>query len=296
MNWDEFINYELLTIGDVKIIVGNLIFAVIIAVATWIFVKMLRRTIVRPNFIADKINQKRRMSIFLITKYIIWVISLLLMLEVIGLRITVFLVGSTALVVVLGLGLQNIFKDLISGLFLLFEGTIKIGDIIEADGIIGRVVEINLRNSHIMTRDDVTMVLPNSKFIMESIVNWSHNNDSVRFIVNVGVAYGSDVEAVMVILKQAMDENESIPKKPVPFVRFKEFGESALLFEMIFWSNETFIIENVKSDLRRAVYRKLNENNVVIPFPQRDLHIRDYNNLLGKNTGTDLKSDLPENN
>lgn len=288
MTWDEFINYELLSIGDVRILVGNVILAGIVMVTTWVLVKMLRRTIVRPNFIVDKINQKRRMSIFLIAKYIVWVISILVILEVIGVHITVFLVGSTALVVVLGLGLQNIFKDLISGLFLLFEGAIKIGDVIEVDGVVGRVVEINLRNSHIITRDDVTMVIPNSKFIMERTVNYSSNDEASRFMVNVGVAYGTDVEKVISILEHTMRENDKILGIPSPFVRFTDFGESALMFEMIFWSKEAFTIDNVKSDLRRSVYRKLMENNIVIPFPQRDLHIKGAESLFTKDKGEDL--------
>ena len=167
-----------------------------------------------------------------------------------------------------------------SGLFLLFEGTIKIGDVIEVDNIIGKVTEINLRSSEIFTRDDMTIIVPNSKFIVEQVVNWSHNEQKARFAVKVNVAYGSDTELVFKCLEETMSENGSVSKKPIPFVRFTDFGESSLNFEMLFYSKNIFRIENVKSDLRRSVYLKLKENGLAIPFPQRDVHIKGIEKML----------------
>jgi small-conductance mechanosensitive channel len=285
MDIKSWINYELIQLGDFRLLVGNLIAGLLITVGTWLLVFILRRLITRPKFISDKFDQKRRLSVFLIIKYVIWVISLVFILEVIGIKITVLLVGSTAVLVGLGLGVQNIFKDLVSGLFLLFEGTIKMGDVIEADGVIGKVVEINLRSSQIMTRDDVTIIIPNSKFIIEKVVNWSHNNESVRFNVGVSVAYGSDVEALIKCLEVTMVENRLVLPSPKPFVRFTNFGESSLDFEMIFWTKEAFFVENIKSELRRAVYKKLNEEKFVIPFPQRDLHIKGLEGIFKKEDG-----------
>lgn len=274
MNWNKFNQYEIFQIGDFKLLAGNLVIAIIIAVSTWVFIMLMRRTLLSTRFSSDKNNAKRRTSIFLIAKYFIWVISFVVILEVLGVKITLILVGSTALLVGLGLGLQNIFKDLVSGLFLLFEGTIKIGDIIEADGVVGRVVEINLRSTELLTRDDMTIIIPNSRFVVEKVVNWSHNYDRVRFKVEVGVAYGSEVEEVIRCLQESMSATKEILNDPIPFVRFIDFGESALKFEMIFWSADPFWIENVKSDLRRTVYKKLNERGIIIPFPQRVLHVK----------------------
>ena len=262
------------SIGEYKLVVGNLIIGAAIAFGTWLFLMILKRAILKPRAIIGKIDEKRRMSIYLIFKYFIWVISFIMILEANKIEITVLLVGSTALLVGLGLGIQSIFKDLVSGFFLLFEGTIKIGDIIEADGVIGRIVEINLRSTEVLTREDVTIIIPNSRFITEKVVNWSHNEEQIRFSVSVGVAYGSDVDEVYRCLLEAMQEIKEISKKPVPFVRFTEFGESALQFEMIFWCTDMFYINNIKSNLRRLVYKKLQENNLVIPYPQRDIHIR----------------------
>ncbi|MDG1146797.1 MAG: mechanosensitive ion channel [Crocinitomicaceae bacterium] len=283
MTWEDFLNYELFELGEFALLTGNLFAGVIILVGTWLLVVMLRKGIMKPRFIIDKIESKRRMSMFLIMKYFIWVICFAVVLEVLGVDITVFLFGSTALLVGLGLGLQNVFKDLISGLFLLFEGTIKLGDIIEVDQIIGKVTEINLRSSQVLTREDVIFIIPNSKFISEKVINWTHNDEYIRFSVFVNVAYGSDVELVYTCLEQAMKENKSIRNKPKSFVRFVDFGESALKFEMVFWSKEMFSIENIKSELRRTVYIKLAENKLEIPFPQRDVHIKGVEQVVTLN-------------
>lgn len=253
---------------------------VFVLVCTWAAIAILRRSITNPHFIIDKIGRKRRITIFLIVKYLGWFLSIIISLHIMGANITGLMLGSTALLVGLGLGLQNIFKDLVSGLFLLFEGSLKIGDIIEADGVVGKVEEINLRSSQVLTRDDVTIIIPNSKFVAEKVVNWSHDNESVRFTIKVGIAYGSDIDTVFSCLEGAMAEHVQVAKEPKPFVRFTNFGDSSLEFEMMFWSSSTFRIENVKSDLRRTVYKKLKESGLAIPFPQRDIHIKGMEHMV----------------
>ncbi|MDX2361508.1 MAG: mechanosensitive ion channel [Crocinitomicaceae bacterium] len=280
MTWDDLIAQEIPLFGNAVITVGDLMWGVLVILVTWTIVRMAKRAIMKPRFIMDKIDSKRRLSVFLISKYIIWVIGIATSVKMMGGNITVLLFGSTALLVGIGLGFQNIFKDLISGIFLLFEGTIKVGDIIEADGVIGKVCEINLRSTEVLTRDDVAIIIPNSKFVVEKVVNWSHDNEEVRFMVNVSVAYGSDVEKVFLCLEEAMSQNAHILSAPKAFVRFNNFGESALEFVMIFWSKETFVIENIKSDLRRDAYKKLSEHGLSIPFPQRDIHIKGVEHMV----------------
>lgn len=280
MNWDDVINYQVFELGQFKLLLGNLLIAIVIAIVTSVFISVLRRAILKPRFIIDKIDEKRRNTFFSIAKYFIWMVSLLIILEVIGVKINSLLFGSTALLVGLGLGLQNIFKDFISGLFLLFEGTIKVGDILEVDGEQGKVKEINLRSSEILTRDDVTIIIPNSRFIVEKVINWSHDKKAVRFQVVVSLAYGSDVEAVFECLESVMLDHKQVLSKPKPFVRFTDFAESSLRFEMIFWSNNTFRINDVKSDLRRSVYLELKKRNISIPYPQRDIHIKGMEHMV----------------
>jgi small-conductance mechanosensitive channel len=281
MNWDSFLNYRLFKLGDFELITGNLLIGLLVLISTWLIIFLLRKAITRPRFIIDKIDEKRRTSIFLITKYIVWVITIVIFLEVIGVKITLLLVGSTALLVGIGLGLQNIFRDLVSGLFLLFEGSIKVGDVLEVDGVVGKVVDVNLRSTEVITRDNSMIIIPNSRFVVEKVINWSHNNDKVRFCVNVGIAYGSDVDLVIETLKEAMSEIKGIEISPAPFVMFQDFGDSSLQFDMIFWSKDPFKIEITKSELRILVYRKLKERNLAIPFPQRDVHIKDIEKFIG---------------
>ena len=279
MTWKEFFEYEIFKFGKFELLTGNLLIACAIIVGTVLGLMFLKRVILRPRIFKDKIDDKSRMSIYLLTKYFVWIVSTIFVLQAIGFQITAILIGSSALLIGLGLGLQNIFKDLVSGLFLLFEGTMKVGDIIEADGVIGRVVDINLRSSELVTREDVKIIIPNSRFITDQVVNWSHDEENIRFEINVGLAYGTDVEKAISLLQEVLNENKDVMKKPQSFVRFTNFGDSSLDFELIFWSSEMFTINTIKSDLRRQVYKKLNDNKMVIPFPQRDVHIKGLENL-----------------
>lgn len=279
MEWKEFLKLEIFKFGKFELLVGNLLIACAILLGTILALMFLKRVILKPRIFKDRIDDKRRMSIYLITKYFIWIISVIFMLQALGFQVTALLIGSSALLIGLGLGLQTIFKDLVSGLFLLFEGTMKIGDIIEADGVIGRVTEINLRSSELITREDVKIIIPNSRFISDKVVNWSHDVDHIRFEINVGLAYGIDVEAAIDVLQSVLEESKHVMKKPQSFVRFSDFGDSSLDFELVFWSKEMFTINTIKSDLRREVYKKLKEHNIEIPFPQRDIHIKGMENL-----------------
>jgi len=184
------------------------------------------------------------------------------------------LAGSAALFVGIGLGLQEVFKDIISGFILLFGQNIKIGDVIEFNQMVGKVTEIGFRVSKIITRDDIDMIIPNSRFTNGDIINWSSNNELTRFHLNIGVAYGSDVKKVSRILYELAEKHDGIAKDPKPFVRFTNFGESSLDFELLFWSTKTFRIENIKSDLRYSIDDAFRKQGITIPFPQRDVHMK----------------------
>jgi small-conductance mechanosensitive channel len=195
--------------------------------------------------------------------------------DTMGLKISIFLASAAALLVGVGLGLQQLFNDIASGIVLLFEGSIKIDDVIELDNnIIGRVILLGIRTSKIKTRDDVVIIVPNSKLVNDNIINWSHMDKKTRFNVKVGVAYGSDVKLVKKLLLKCATTNRNIYEKPMPFVRFLDFGESSLDFQLFFWVKNSFIVENLKSDLRFSINQSFEGNNIQIPFPQRDVHIK----------------------
>jgi len=259
---------------NLTITVYDLLMAVVILVVTIILLWALKR-VFRKTLFRKAIDKSKGHVVFQLIKYLIWIIAIFLMLDTIGVKITLLLAGSTALLVGIGLGLQQVFKDIISGMFLLFEGNLKIGDVVELDGIIGIVTEIGFRTTKIESRDNIILIIPNSKFIEENVINWSIIEQRTRFYVGVGVAYGSDVELVRKILEECAYEHNEISDDPEPFVRFFDFGNSSLDFQLYFWTNNAFRVENIKSDIRFAINRKFKENGVRIPFPQRDVHIKD---------------------
>jgi len=172
-----------------------------------------------------------------------------------------------------GIGMQNIFNDVISGFFLLFEQNLKINDVVEVDGVVGTVKDIGMRTSRILTRDNIEMIVPNSKFISEKVVNWSYNDAKTRFFIKIGVAYGSDINLVKNILLEIAAKHTEILKEPLPRVFFRDFGDSSLNFELAFWTANSLENEVIKSDLRFELNQRFIENNIQIPFPQRDIHL-----------------------
>jgi small-conductance mechanosensitive channel len=192
----------------------------------------------------------------------------------IGISVTVLLAGSAALLVGIGLGLQQTFNDVISGIILLSERSIKIGDILEIDGDIVRIQQIGIRTSKGLNRDEISIIIPNSLITTNKVINWSHQSRKTRFRINVGVAYGSDVDLVLKILEESAQEHLDISDTNLIEVRLINFGNSSLDFQLLFFSKNIFRIEKVKSDIRKIINRKFTENNITIPFPQMDIHYK----------------------
>ena len=273
MGLNEFLNYSLITSKNFSLTIYDVLIVIGVFIGTIIALRILRRIFKR--FIAKReSDQGIYWSAFLFIKYLIWVIVVVSLLGTIGVQISVFLASIAALLVGVGLGIQQLFNDIASGLVLIIERNLQINDVIQLDDdTVGRVIEIGLRTSKIKTRDDIVMIVPNSKFVNDRIINWSHIDFKTRFCVEVGVAYGSDIKLVSELLKSCASTHNKIANKPVPFVRFNNFGESSLDFQLYFWVKETFLVENIKSDLRFAIDDAFRKNGVTIPFPQRDVHM-----------------------
>ena len=269
------LEYKLIDISDYQLSIYNLPILIIVLVLTRFIVKGLERFFRRK--VRDKawIPEGKQHAIAQIGKYFIYVIGFLFAVKSIGLDITPILIGSSALFVGLGFGLQEAFRDFISGLILLFEGDVVIGDVIEFEnGIVAVVKQIKLRTSKVRTRDGIVLLVPNSQLINNRVINWSNSNILTRFNVAVGVAYGTDVRLVEKILLEIAEHDEAISNRAKPFVRFADFGSSSLDFELHFWSEEVWKIEIIKSRLRFAIDQKFRDNGITIPFPQRDLHVK----------------------
>lgn len=223
---------------------------------------------------SNAVNKGRQYAAQQIIKYVFFILGTILILDNFGIDITALLLGSAALLVGVGIGLQKTFNDLISGLILLFEGTISVGDIVNVHGMVATVSKIGIRTSTVETRDNIKMIIPNSQFIEEDVVNWTHDNKIARFDVKVGVAYGSDLDLVKKCLLEVTKKNPNILDSPPASVLFTNFGDSALDFELQFWSKNFWNIEGTKSDIRFSIEKTFRENDIEIPFPQRDLHIK----------------------
>jgi len=267
---EKILNYELIKVGEDAIHLGSVLKLAGFILFVFIVLFLIKKTIYRSG----RIDIAKKYSIYTLMKYFILVLSSIIGMQIVGFDLSVLIAGSAALLVGIGLGLQSFFSDFISGVIILMESTVKVNDVIEVNGVVSVVKEINLRTTTVLTRDDKYIILPNSNLTTNEIVNWTHDNISSRFEVLVGVDYSSDVNQVMEILKKVVITQEGIQKDPVPFVRFIEFGNSSLDFSVIFWSEEVFRVRNIKSDLRVKIFNAFKENNISIPFPQRVVHIK----------------------
>lgn len=274
---NKLLKGNIIDIGKVVLTGWDIIAIVLIFVLTKLMLFFVRRWVgkynVRRNRHAWDGNTN---AIFQLVKYFVWVLAIVLILDVANMNLSFLLAGSAALLVGIGFGLQQIFQDIISGIFILIERKVKIGDVMEVDEFIGHITEIGIRTSTIVTRDGNSIIVPNHKFINDNVLNWSHADALMRFKITVGVAYGSNVEMVAALLIEAAVEHPAIieDNEHPNIIRLVEFAESSLKFDLLFWTTQKFTVENLKSELRFAVLEKLNEHNIKIPFPQRDLNLK----------------------
>lgn len=278
----SLLEFNLVNIYNIKFtgfdILGIFVIIAISRFLLWTFKKLIIQ-----QERSKKIDVGKGFAFYKISKYIMVVITIALILETIGIKITILLAGSAALLVGLGLGIQQIFNDVISGVFLLFEGTVAVRDIIEINGLIGEVKHIDIRTSKIVSRDNIMIIVPNSKLISDNVINWTLNKEDTRFQIEVGVAYGSDTEKVRDILISIATNHPDITDIYKPHVRFENFGNSSLDFTLLFWSKRMFDVEELKSDLRFEIDKCFRKENITIPFPQRDLHIKSTNSIQPDN-------------
>ena len=216
-----------------------------------------------------------RQSIGTIIRYFVLVLGLIVIIQASGINLSTLTVLAGALGLGIGFGLQNVADNFISGLIILFERPIKVGDRIEVGEVNGDVVKISARATTVLTNDNISIIVPNSEFISSRVINWSHNDRRVRFRFPVGVSYKEDPDKVRRVLLEVLYANEGVLKEPPPDVWFDEFGDSSLNFNLMVWTSMYVQRpKNLKSQLYYEVFRKFRENNIEIPFPQRDLHIK----------------------
>ncbi|NCO64002.1 MAG: mechanosensitive ion channel [Flavobacteriales bacterium] len=269
----SILDFVIFSYGDFNIKVKKVIIVLFILLLTHVFLWLVKKGIYK-RFQEGKVDEGNTFALFQIIKYLVWIIAFVFLLESLGVKITLLLAGSAALLVGIGLGLQQTFNDIISGVILLSERSIKIGDVLEIDGDIVKIHDIGIRTSKGSNRDDISIIIPNSLIATSKVINWSHQTKKTRFKIDVGVAYGSDVDLVIKILEESAIEHPQISNRELIDARLINFGNSSLDFQLFFFSKNIFRIEKVKSDIRIIIHRKFNENNILIPFPQMDIHVK----------------------
>jgi len=267
----EFLNYTFTFSEDVEINVKSLLVVIVVLFATSLFLKLLRKLITRNLPAHDKV---KFVSLFSYGKWFIYVIILLMVFNNMGVNVTAIFAASAALLVGIGLALQTLFMDIISGVFILVDQSVQVGDIIELDGKVGRVEEINLRTTRAVTIDNKVLVIPNHKYLTNSLYNWTENGSETRENVQVGVAYGSDIHLVKKLLMEVAKNHSLVLDHPEPLVLFTNFGDSSLDFKLIFTLKDSFQAAIPQSEMRFEIDKVFKDHNISIPFPQRDVHVK----------------------
>lgn len=268
-------NHKLITIAGIKLSLGNVTMALILLLFATRLSRMLSRLIDKrliQRFVHDK-NSQITYQTFAYYASLAAVITISL--ATAGIPLTVFTVFGGALAIGVGFGSQNIVNNFISGIILLIEQPIKVGDIVDLDNISGSVQSIGIRSSQVKNGDGKIFVVPNSFFLEKSVLNWSYENTVIKTQVNFGVAYGSDVKMVENICMDIMLNTEGVLQSPIPAVFFANFGESTLDFETHFWCD--LAIANpgeLRSQIRFKIDEKFKQHRIDMAFPQRDINLR----------------------
>ena len=272
--------YEFIRIGSFHVAVYHIFLVVVIIFIAKILLNFLRLYLLKRVSKRTNLDQGTEFVILQLAKYIIYTIAIIVILRSFGIGLDLLIGGSAALLVGFGLGLQDIFKDFLSGLLLLFEGTTKVGDIIEISNyngetnFVAKIKEINLRTTKVETRDEKTLIIPNSILTHQSVNNWSFGTALTRFQIPISVHYNSDMELVKEVLVKCAQEHPKVKNTKPVFVRLLNFGNYGLELDLVFWAEQNFYIEIYKSEIRFAIEKEFKRLGIRVPYPQSDVYIK----------------------
>jgi small-conductance mechanosensitive channel len=273
-NIGKTMEYPLFHLNQNPITLTSIVAGIIILLVFVFLSRGLRKIIETRLFPKYKLDTGVQLVILKILHYLLVGLGIIVSVQSLGLNLTSLAVVFGLLSVGIGFGLQHVTSNFISGLIILFERPIKIGDRITIGDILGDVENISLRATLIRTVDNVSMIVPNSEFITSQVTNWSHTDPKVRIHIKVGVAYGSDVPLVVNSMLEVAQNHPGTLKEPAPKVWFTEFGDSSLNFELLVWISDPKKALDILSDLNMAIDDIFRKKGIHIPFPQRDLHLR----------------------
>lgn len=281
MTWDEVqtfinevLNFTLFQIKETPVtVISILIF--ILFISGFIFLAVTARKALNRKILRHfKIDEGTSYTLSRITQYIIITIGALISFQFVGIDLSGLAVIFGLLSVGIGFGLQNVTSNFISGLIILFERPISVGDRVTVNNIEGDVTEINIRSTKVRTVNNISIIVPNSEFVSKDVINYSHGDPTYRLDINVGVSYGSDLDKVLKAMREVADENKHVLQNPLPDVHLLEFGESSWNMQLRSWISDVKDYPQIRNELNQALVRKFREYGIEIPFPQRDLHVR----------------------
>lgn len=268
-------NYELTASAEEPITPGKLVSALLIFGIGWALASGVSRLLGSRVFPRMRLEEGAVQAFQSLAFYLLLIVAFLTALRMVQIPLTAFAVVGGALAIGVGFGSQNVVNNFISGIILLAERPIKLGDLIEVGGVYGNVERIGLRSTRVRTGDNVHIIVPNAAFLENNVINWTHTDKRVRITITVGVIYGSPTREVQRLILQALAEQSGVQRQPEPVVLFRDFGDDALIFETRFWIEMRTIMERLRmeSDLRFRIDELFREAGLVIAFPQRDVHL-----------------------
>jgi small-conductance mechanosensitive channel len=284
INFGNILAYNFIEFGAFHIAIYHIFLIVVVVFIAKITLNFLKLYLLKRVAKKTQLDKGTEYIIIQIAKYLIYTLSIIVVLRSFGIGLDLLLGGATALLVGLGLGIQDIFKDFMSGFLLLFEGTTKVGDVVELnsftgsieDDFVATITEINLRTTKVKTREGKTLIVPNSVLTHQMVNNWTYDDDLTRFTIKVSVAYGSDIELVKQILVKCAQEHPKVKNTKPIFVRLLNFGDNGLEMDLVFWADQNFYIEIYKSEIRFSINKEFEKYGVVIPFPQQDVYVKNF--------------------
>ncbi|MBK0370184.1 mechanosensitive ion channel family protein [Flavobacterium agrisoli] len=266
----KFISHNFINGENIKISLLDIILVVIAVLVTQFILKAVQ------SFFRKKLSEnemKRFDSVYQVFKYVVYLFVIVFLLKEVGVNVGVFLTASAAIFVGLGFALQTFFQDIISGILIILDKSLHVGDVIEINDHVGEVKEIKLRTTVMITRNDRVMIIPNHKFMEDPLFNWTQNKSSNREKVTVGVAYGSDVKLVEKLLMEAAESVDRVLKTERINVTFDDFADSSLTFAIHFYVPNGLNAPGIQSEVRFKIYELFEANAISIAFPQLDLHL-----------------------
>ena len=276
----EFLSFRLFRISGTDVTISSLLVSIAILVGTWIAARVVQKLVAERLLARTHLAVGARYTVGRVLAYLIFATGGLLALNALGINATSLAAFGAALGVGLGFGLQDIVKNFFAGLIVLLERPIAVGDRIEIDRQTGDVIEIRTRSTVIRTNDEVYLIVPNAKFITDTVTNWSYRNSRIRFHVPIRVAADSNPREVEQALIAAAGRVRGILEEPPPSVYFKGFGDFTLDFELLCWTQQMLNRRRAfVSDVNHAIWEELTRRGIEIPNPQRDLHIRSAGGL-----------------